>query len=168
MENSKSGNIPMQEKPNLSKSQGGYTPEEVKRMQRVPYGSAIGSIIFGTDKEERKSQSRYVFVLNGGAIDYKSAKRTTIMMSSTETEYIATSKAAMEAVWMRKLIDGLGIVLTNKEPMEILCNNTCAISIANEPNITKDTIDPFTKPMSLTKHTEHVRNIWLRLASSLM
>ncbi|GKF03931.1 hypothetical protein Tco_0034599 [Tanacetum coccineum] len=97
------------------------------------------------------------------------------MMSSTETEYIATSKAAMEAVWMRKLIDGLGVVLTNKEPMEILCNNTCAISIANEPNITKDTIqtydnivDPFTKPMSLTKHTEHVRNIGLRLASSLV
>ncbi|GJS37599.1 hypothetical protein Tco_0535981 [Tanacetum coccineum] len=46
MENSKSGNIPMQEKPNLSKSQGAYTPEEVKCMQRVLYGSAIGSIMY--------------------------------------------------------------------------------------------------------------------------
>ncbi|GKE71151.1 retrotransposon protein, putative, ty1-copia subclass [Tanacetum coccineum] len=47
MENSKRGSIPMQEKLRLSKSQGASTPAELKRMQNVPYASAVGSIIYG-------------------------------------------------------------------------------------------------------------------------
>ncbi|GJS07188.1 retrotransposon protein, putative, ty1-copia subclass [Tanacetum coccineum] len=48
MENSKRESIPMQEKLRLSKSQGASTPTELKRMQNVPYASAVGSIILGT------------------------------------------------------------------------------------------------------------------------
>ncbi|GKC61022.1 hypothetical protein Tco_1088620 [Tanacetum coccineum] len=36
----------MQDKPKLSKSQGASTPDEVKRMQRVPYASVVGSIMY--------------------------------------------------------------------------------------------------------------------------
>ncbi|GJS22114.1 hypothetical protein Tco_0450746 [Tanacetum coccineum] len=76
MEYSKCGNIPMQEKPNLSKAQ--------------------------------------------------------------EAEYIAIAEASMEAVWIRKYIDGLrSIVPTNKKPMELLRDNTCAIAIANDLEIIK-------------------------------
>ncbi|GKB31883.1 retrotransposon protein, putative, ty1-copia subclass [Tanacetum coccineum] len=46
MENSKRGSIPMQEKLRLSKSQGASTPAELKRMQNVPYASAVGSIMY--------------------------------------------------------------------------------------------------------------------------
>nr|GEV36967.1 hypothetical protein [Tanacetum cinerariifolium] len=46
MDNSKRGNIPMQERLDLNKSQGTSTPEEVKRMQNVPYASAEGSIMY--------------------------------------------------------------------------------------------------------------------------
>ncbi|GKA96533.1 retrotransposon protein, putative, ty1-copia subclass [Tanacetum coccineum] len=46
IENSKRGSIPMQEKLRLSKSQGASTPAELKRMQNVPYASAVGSIIY--------------------------------------------------------------------------------------------------------------------------
>ncbi|GJX68832.1 retrotransposon protein, putative, ty1-copia subclass [Tanacetum coccineum] len=46
MENSEHGSIPMQEKLKLSKSRGASTPAEVKRMQNVPYASAVGSIIY--------------------------------------------------------------------------------------------------------------------------
>ncbi|GJZ69159.1 retrotransposon protein, putative, ty1-copia subclass [Tanacetum coccineum] len=46
MENSKRGSIPMQEKLRLSKSQGASTPAELKRMQSVPYASAVGSIMY--------------------------------------------------------------------------------------------------------------------------
>ncbi|GKC57479.1 retrotransposon protein, putative, ty1-copia subclass [Tanacetum coccineum] len=135
MENSKKRYIPMMEKPDYRKSQGAKTPIEVQRMQRVPYASAIGLIMyavrctrpdvafaknlcsrfqqnpreiywtavktilkylrntkdmvlvygaklgdelkvscyanasFQTDKDDTKSQTRYVFVLNGGAVD---------------------------------------------------------------------------------------------------
>nr|GEW49812.1 probable protein phosphatase 2C 12 [Tanacetum cinerariifolium] len=46
MENSKRESIPMQEKLKLSKSQGASTPAEMKRMQNVPYASAVGSIMY--------------------------------------------------------------------------------------------------------------------------
>ncbi|GJY77419.1 retrotransposon protein, putative, ty1-copia subclass [Tanacetum coccineum] len=46
MENSKHGLIPMQENPKLSKAQGASTPDEVKRMQRVPYASVVGFIMY--------------------------------------------------------------------------------------------------------------------------
>ncbi|GKF93190.1 hypothetical protein Tco_0279909, partial [Tanacetum coccineum] len=49
----------------------------------------------------------YVFILNGGAVDWKSSKQSTTSMSATEVEYIAASEAAMEAVWIRKFISRL-------------------------------------------------------------
>ncbi|GJR44132.1 hypothetical protein Tco_1312235 [Tanacetum coccineum] len=46
MDNSKRGNIPMQERFDLNKTQGASTLEEVKQMQNVPYASAVGSIMY--------------------------------------------------------------------------------------------------------------------------
>nr|GEU97022.1 hypothetical protein [Tanacetum cinerariifolium] len=160
MENSKNGYTLMMEKPNYRKFQGAKTHSEVQRTQRVPYVSAIGSIIYGscvwgkteaelkvscyadasfqTDIDDTKSQTGYVFVLNGGAVDWKSAKQSTTAMSSTEAEYIAAVEASMEVVWMRKFIDGLGdVVPSNKRPMEMLCYNEPAIAIAANPSILK-------------------------------
>ena len=151
-----------------------------------------------TDRDDIKSQTGYVFVMNGGAVDWKSAKQSTLAMSSTEAEYIAASEAAMEAVWIRKFISGLGVVPSNERPMDMYCDNSGAIIIANEPGVLKgakhfrrkvhyireviesgdirllkvhtddNLADPFTKPMSCTKHVEHARNIGLRPANSLM
>ncbi|GJW80709.1 retrotransposon protein, putative, ty1-copia subclass [Tanacetum coccineum] len=50
---------------------------------------------FQTDKDDTKSQTGYVFVLNGGAVDWKSAKQSTIAMSSIEAEYIVAAEASM-------------------------------------------------------------------------
>nr|GEX76348.1 hypothetical protein [Tanacetum cinerariifolium] len=49
MENSKREGIPMQEKHKLSKSQGASTPAELKRMQNVPYASAVGAIAIANE-----------------------------------------------------------------------------------------------------------------------
>ncbi|GJY14019.1 retrotransposon protein, putative, ty1-copia subclass [Tanacetum coccineum] len=46
MDTSNRGYIPMQEKLDLNKAQGALTPEEVKRMQNVPYASTVGSIMY--------------------------------------------------------------------------------------------------------------------------
>ncbi|GJY15383.1 hypothetical protein Tco_0385805 [Tanacetum coccineum] len=100
--------------------------------------SCYADASFQTDKDDTKSQTGYVFVLNGGAVDWKSAKQNTTAMSSTEAEYIADAEASMEAVWMRKFIDGLGgVVPSNKRPMEMLCDNEPTIAIANDPRILK-------------------------------
>ncbi|GJV42326.1 retrotransposon protein, putative, ty1-copia subclass [Tanacetum coccineum] len=66
------------------------------------------------------------------------AKQSITAMSSTEAEYNAATEASMEAVWMRKFIDGLGnVVPSNKRPMEMLCDNEHAIAITNVPIILK-------------------------------
>ncbi|GJS24735.1 hypothetical protein Tco_0453367 [Tanacetum coccineum] len=92
---------------------------------------------FQLDKDDT-SQTGYVFVLNGGAMNWKSAKQSTTVMSSTKAKYIAAAEASMEAVWMRKFIDGLGdVVPSNKRPMEMLCDNEHAIAITNDLEILK-------------------------------
>ncbi|GJV27343.1 retrotransposon protein, putative, ty1-copia subclass [Tanacetum coccineum] len=106
MENSKRGTIPMQEKLKFSKSQGASTPAEIQRMQNIPYASAVGSIMVSyytdagylTDDDDMKSQTGYVFVLNGGAVDWKSTTQSIFATSSTDTKYIAAFDASKEAV----------------------------------------------------------------------
>ncbi|GKD49160.1 hypothetical protein Tco_1278136 [Tanacetum coccineum] len=147
MENSKHGSIPMQEKLRLSKSQGASTPAVLKRMQNVPYALAVGDLHWttlrvscytdATDADDLKSQTGYVFILNGGGVDWKSAKQSIFATSSAKTEYIAAYDASKEAVWVRKFISRLGVVPINKEPISMYCDHTGAITIANEFGITK-------------------------------
>ncbi|GJY44635.1 hypothetical protein Tco_0432848 [Tanacetum coccineum] len=156
MENSKK-RYTMMENLDYKKSQCAKTPTKVQRMWRVPYASAVDMVLmygakpedelkvscyadasFQTDKDDTKSQTGYVFVLNGIAVVWKSTKKSTTAMSSTEAEYIAAAEASMEAVWMRKFIDGLGGVMpSNKRPMEMLCDNEPALAIASDPIILK-------------------------------
>nr|GEV47706.1 hypothetical protein [Tanacetum cinerariifolium] len=151
-----------------------------------------------TDADDLKSQTGYVFILNGGAVDWKSAKQSIFATSSAEAEYIAAFDASKEAVWVIKFISRLSVVPIIKEPISMYCDNTRAIAIANESGITKGArhfrakvhylreviefsdiklekvhIDdnlayPFTKALAFPKHSEHTRNIRMLPASSLM
>nr|GEV03498.1 hypothetical protein [Tanacetum cinerariifolium] len=185
MDNSKGDHMPMQERLDLNKTQGASTPKEVKRMQNVPYALAMGSIMHVTG---------YVFILKGGTVGWKISKQSTIAMSATEAEYIS----ALEVVWIRKFISGLGIESTINEHIRMFCNNSAALYFANKPGVqrgakhyhrryhyvresialgeirflkvhTDDNLaDPFTKALSSTKLTQHAMSIGLRLASSFM
>ncbi|GJU99355.1 retrotransposon protein, putative, ty1-copia subclass [Tanacetum coccineum] len=138
MDNSKCGHIPMQEILDLNKTQGASTPKEVKRMQNVPYASAVGSIMYAVRRtrpdvafaqnitsrfQQNPGELHWTVVKNilkylkntkdmflvYGAVDWKSSKQSTTAMSATEAEYIDASEAVMEAVWIRKFISGLDI-----------------------------------------------------------
>ncbi|KAK1652932.1 hypothetical protein QYE76_070737 [Lolium multiflorum] len=80
-----------------------------------------------------KSQSGYVFILNGAAVSWMSSKQCTVAKSSTESEYIAASEASSEAVWMKRFIVELGVVPSALDPLVIYCDNTGAIANAKEP-----------------------------------
>nr|GEZ10700.1 retrotransposon protein, putative, Ty1-copia subclass [Tanacetum cinerariifolium] len=56
---------------------------------------------FETDRDDTKSQTRYIFTLNGGAVVWKSSKQSTTTQHATEAEYIAAVEAAKEAVWIK-------------------------------------------------------------------
>ncbi|KAL0394512.1 UNVERIFIED_CONTAM: Secreted RxLR effector protein [Sesamum latifolium] len=59
---------------------------------------------FQSDDDDAKSQSGFVFKLNGGAVAWKSSKQDTTADSTMEAEYIAASEAVKEAVWMKNYI----------------------------------------------------------------
>ena len=59
--------------------------------------------------------------------------------STCEAEYIATSEAANEGVWMKEFISDLGVIPSASGPMKILCDNTGAIALAKEYKFHKRT-----------------------------
>lgn len=147
---------------------------------------------FQTDKDDFKSQSGYVFCLNGGVVSWKSSKQETVADSTTEAEYIAASEAAKEAVWIRKFVSELGIVPSATSPVDLYCDNSGAIAQAKEPrahqkskhilrryHLIREIIDrgdvkickvhmdlniadPLTKALSQPKHEAHMSSMGIR------
>ncbi|KAL4362788.1 hypothetical protein GQ457_04G023100 [Hibiscus cannabinus] len=66
---------------------------------------------FQNDKDDSRSQSGFVFCLNGGVVSWKSSKQDTVADSTIEAEYIAASEAAKEVVWIKKFITELGVII---------------------------------------------------------
>ncbi|GKD33855.1 retrotransposon protein, putative, ty1-copia subclass [Tanacetum coccineum] len=95
---------------------------DMKRDLRVSCYIDVGYL---TDADDMKSQTEYVFVLNGGVVDWKSTKQSIFATSSIDAEYIAAFDASKEAIWIRKFIFGLGVV------------PTIAIAIAKDHKVTK-------------------------------
>nr|GEW63750.1 hypothetical protein [Tanacetum cinerariifolium] len=208
MENSKRGSIPMQEKLKLSKSQVASTPAEMKRMQNVPYASAVGSIMYVvrcTRPDVASAQNiTSRFQQNPGDIHWTTVKNILKYLRNTkdmflvygcdlkrelriscytdagyltdaddlksQTGYVFVLNGGAEAVWVRKFISELGVVPTIEEPISMYCDNTRAIAIANKSGITKDDnlADLFTKALAFPKHSGDTRNIRMLPASSLM
>ena len=80
------------------------------------------------DKDDYKSQSGFIFLLNGGAVSWKSSKKSTIPDSTTKAEYIAASEAVKEIVWMRKFIVELEVVPSIIKPITVYHDNNGAIA----------------------------------------
>ncbi|KAK8597087.1 hypothetical protein V6N12_065563 [Hibiscus sabdariffa] len=150
---------------------------------------------FQTDKDDSRSQSGFVFCLNGGAVSWKSSKQDTVADSTTEAEYIAASEAAKEAVWIKKFITGLGVIPSISDAVDLYCDNNGAIAQAKEPRShqrskhilrrfhlireiidrgdveickvrTDDNIaDPLTKPLAQQKHDRHTKSLGIRYVS---
>ena len=83
---------------------------------------------FQTDKDDFRSQSGYVFCLNGGAVSWRSSKQDTVAHSTIEAEYIATLETAKEVVWIKKFITRLGVVPSILDPVNLYYDNNGAIA----------------------------------------
>ncbi|KAK8680627.1 hypothetical protein V6N13_109567 [Hibiscus sabdariffa] len=150
---------------------------------------------FQSDKDDSRSQSSFMFYLNGGAVSWKSLKQDTVADSTTKAEYIAANEATKEAVWIKKFISELGIVPSISDAIELHCDNNRAIVQAKEPRShqrskhilrcfhlireiidrgdveickvhTDDNIaDPLTKPLAQQKHGRHTESLGIRYVS---
>ncbi|KAA0062116.1 gag/pol protein [Cucumis melo var. makuwa] len=97
---------------------------------------------FQTDKDARKSTSRSVFTLNGGAVVWRSIKQYYIANSTMEAEYVAACEAAKEAVWLKMFLTDLEIVPNMQLPITLYCDNSGAqlqihenLEVINEENM---------------------------------
>jgi hypothetical protein len=84
------------------------------------------------DLEDKRSTTRFVFMMEGGATSWSSKRQPTIALSTTEAEYMASSQATKEAIWMTKLMKELGY-MKEKKAMVIQCDNQGAISLTKNP-----------------------------------
>ena len=146
---------------------------------------------FDTDPNDCKSQIGYVFILNGGAINWCSSKQSIVARSTCEAEYIAASEVANEGVWMKEFISDLGVIPSASGPMKIFYDN--AIALAKESRFHKRTkhikrrfnsirdqvqvgdieickihtdlnvADPLTKPLPRAKHDQHQDSMGVRI-----
>ena len=55
------------------------------------------NVSFQSDKVDFRSQSSYVFYLNGAMVSWKHSKQETVTNSTMEAEYIITYKVGKEA-----------------------------------------------------------------------
>ncbi|KAH9697829.1 hypothetical protein KPL71_023776 [Citrus sinensis] len=83
----------------------------------IPVGYTDSDFI--SDKDSRKSTSGYVFTLGSGAISWMSVKQSCITDSTTKAEYVATSEAAKEAIWLRKFLRNLEVVPVITAPLKL-------------------------------------------------
>lgn len=89
------------------------------------------------DKTDRKSNSGYIFKLNGGGISWSCRKQSCVSLSSTEAELIALSEACKEAIWLRKLLEDLQIKQIN--PTIIYEDNQSCLRIIKDEKLSNRT-----------------------------
>ena len=147
---------------------------------------------FMTDHDDKRSQSGYVFLLNGGAVSWRSWKQSTTADSTTAAEVMAVAEASKEGVWTKKFLEELGVVSSSSGPLELFCDNSASISQIKEPKshhktkymdrkyfVTRDfidegkislmwvdtqsnTADPLTKALSQAKGEMHFETMGLQ------
>ena len=83
---------------------------------------------FQLDLDFRKSTSGCVFTFGGGAISWRSIKKSCIADSTMEAEYVAACEATKEAVWLKKFLSDLGVVRMEQVPITLFCDNSGAVA----------------------------------------
>ena len=84
---------------------------------------------WGSDINDRKSYTGYVFILSNAAIAWKSRKQKTVALSTTEAEYVAISESAKEAIYIKSFLKEIGIdmkiiIFNDNQSARLLTQNT--------------------------------------------
>ena len=65
----------------------------------IGYADADGSMA-----EDWRATSGYAFLVDSGAVSWSMKQQEIVLLSTTESEYIAATHAAKEALWLHSLI----------------------------------------------------------------
>ncbi|OMO73383.1 Integrase, catalytic core [Corchorus capsularis] len=120
--------------------------EAVKWIMRYLNGTKNVCLVYGSDGNsgligyvdsdyagdfiKRRSLACYIFTLYGCAIRWKATLQATVVLSTTEAEYMSLTEGIKEGMWLHGLVDSLGLDVS--KPV-IYCDSQSALSLAKNP-----------------------------------
>nr|GEV46693.1 retrovirus-related Pol polyprotein from transposon TNT 1-94 [Tanacetum cinerariifolium] len=82
---------------------------------------------YAKDPGKGRSITGYTFLVHGCVVSWKATLQYVVSLSTTEAEYMAFTEAVKEAIWLRGLLEELGVKLNT---LAINCNNQGAIHLS--------------------------------------
>ena len=73
----------------------------------------------------------YFTFIGGNLVTWKSKKQNVVARSSAEAEYRGMAQGVCELLWLRNLLQDLGV--KPKNVMQLYCDNKAAIDISHNP-----------------------------------
>jgi hypothetical protein len=112
------------------------------------------------DPTDRHSTIGYCFLLGTSLISWQSKKQTVVAQSSTEAKYRALADTTAELLWLRWLLQDMGVSLSSAT--HVYCDNMSAIQIAHN-----DVFHERTKHIEIDCHLvrHHLLQVSLQLHS---
>jgi len=80
--------------------------------------------------EDCHATSGYAFIIIGGAISWSAKHQEVVTLSTTESEYVSTTYAAKEAIWLHLLISQ--VFKSILPPTTLFSDNKSAIALAKD------------------------------------
>jgi hypothetical protein len=99
------------------------------------------------DIDSRKSTSGFLITFSGGAVSWQSKLQKCVALSTTEAEFIATTEACKEMLWMKQFLHELG---QEQQKYVVHCDSQSAIHLSKNSSF-----------HSRSKHID-VRYHWIR------
>lgn len=90
--------------------------------------SAFSDANWASNKDDRRSVSGVMVMINGSPVIFKSRTQHNVSLSTAEAEYVALSLCVQEVLWLKHLLGEMGVEI--KAPVPVFEDNQGAIAIA--------------------------------------
>ena len=97
---------------------------------------------WGACPRTRRSLSSYVVLLGDSLVSWKTKKQDRVSLSSAEAEYRSMTAAVQELLWIKELLESIGI--SHHDSMKLICDSKSALHIAAN--------------LVFHEHTKHIEN----------
>nr|GEU47145.1 retrotransposon protein, putative, Ty1-copia subclass [Tanacetum cinerariifolium] len=94
---------------------------DVEKMSKVPYANAVGSLMY------LMVCTRPDIAYTGCVVSWKATLQHVVALSTTKAEYMALTEAVKEAIWLKGLLEELGVELNR---VTVNCDNQGAIHLS--------------------------------------
>lgn len=84
---------------------------------------------YAGDIDSRRSMTGYVFTLGGFVVSWKATLQPTVTLSTTEAEYMALTEAAKEGIWLKHMVNHLGL---HQDQAIVHCDSLSAIGLTKD------------------------------------